>query len=116
MNQLMPESLFIASQAHYSRAQVHRLNGEYDEWRQATIDTYALQLECAEMLKDKLEAEPTRSIVYMSCAGLALSLGMYHKSLELANEGLNGAPEAWVKSRLHRIMETCVAMLDDEQG
>jgi len=114
MKHITPESLFIASQAHYSRAQVHRLNGEYEEWRTATMDTYALQLECAEMLKDMLDAEPTRSIVYMSCAGLAMSLGMYEKSIELADEALKGKPEGWTKSRLHRIMETCACMLCDE--
>ncbi|WP_133271090.1 sugar transferase [Hymenobacter radiodurans] len=62
----------------------------------------ALELEtsAAFLLKDKITAEPTRSVLFRSAASLALSCGDYKKAQDLIIQALHGNPPQEIKNEL----------------
>lgn len=102
-----PESLFRLSQPHISRAEAARFEEREDDYRAALSQAYALQAECADMLADHVDAEPTRSIVHMSAASLAMRLGLYAESIALCDRGLAGNPIPYAHEHILKVREIC---------
>ena len=66
-------------------------------------EAFELEKSAAELLFDKKEAEPTRSILYRSAANLALHCYNYSEANKLAIEGLNGNPFIELKLELGKL-------------
>ncbi len=67
----------------------------------------ALQFEsnAAQLMTNKLDAEPTRSILHRSAASLALQSGELREAERLISEGLRGNPPAEIAEELRDLLE-----------
>ncbi len=89
-----------------NRANLQFEQGKFEEYNLLIEQAFYLEQEAAEYLKDKLDAEPTRSVLYRSAANLAFSLKKYQDAYILAFEGLNGKPYPEIKSELNNLLQS----------
>lgn len=61
--------------------------------------------QAASKLKDKVGAEPSRSVLYRSAAALAIDCNQYGEALTLIKEAVQGSPEPPVASELRDLLE-----------
>ena len=82
------------------------------EFNYALSQALALESEAANLLKDNVETEPTRSVLYRSAANLAFQLKLFKEAHNLAMEGLNGNPSPELASELQIV----ISKIDDMQS
>lgn len=63
-----------------------------------------MEKRAAELLRNKIEAEPTRSVLYRSAACLALRCGYIYDAAALACHGLSGNPPNSVREELFDVI------------
>ena len=80
--------------------------GEFDKYNELIEQAFYLEKESAEFLKEKIDVEPTRSVLYRSAANLAFSLKRYEDAYLLAFEGLNGKPFPEIKGELNNLLQS----------
>ena len=70
-----------------------------------TLSAYHYERLAAETLRDRLDAEPSRSVLYRSAATLACDCGQWQEASELAAQGLAGSPQDDIAQELAAIAE-----------
>ena len=65
---------------------------------------YRGEAKAARMLKDELDYEPMRAMLYRSAAWLAYHCRMFGEAQALANEGLSGKPPAEIADELREVL------------
>ncbi len=89
-----PKALHEQAMALYSKAQIAKIEGRISEWEASLREAFNLEKRAAILLNDRLEAEPTRSMLFSSAASLAVQLKLFREAEKLAALGLAGdAPE-----------------------
>lgn len=63
-------------------------------------EAYALETQAAALLSERVDAEPTRSVVYRSAASLAIRCGLREDAQRLASQGLAGEPPEDIRKEL----------------
>ncbi len=66
---------------------------------------YKLEAKAAELLKDELNTEPNRSILYRSAASLAYQCGEYREAERLVAYALTGNPPQEIADELRNLLE-----------
>ena len=64
-----------------------------------------LETQAAEMLKDKLDVEPSRSVLYRSAASMAISCEEYRQAEKLIAAALAGNPPEKIAEELRELLE-----------
>ncbi len=64
-----------------------------------------LETQAAEMLKDKLDEEPSRSVLYRSAASMAMSCEEYRQAEKLIATALAGNPPEEIAEELRDLLE-----------
>ena len=64
-----------------------------------------LEIQAAERLKDKLDLEPSRSILYRSAASMAMSCEEYRQAEKLVATALAGNPPEEIAEELRDLLE-----------
>ena len=64
-----------------------------------------LETQSAETLKDKLEIEPSRSVLYRSAASMAMSCEEYRQAEKLIATALSGNPPEEIAEELRDLLE-----------
>lgn len=102
-----PKKLHEAAMSCSDAARMHRAEGN-NNWAR-TLEEKALELEtkAAEMLADRLDAEPTRSVLYRSAGWIAHGIGQLETARELAGKGLAGNPPGWSRAELQELLAAC---------
>lgn len=70
-----------------------------------TTKAFKLELKAANLLKDRLDVEPTRSILYRSAASLAIDCGNSLEAIGIASEGLRGKPPIEIGIELEILLQ-----------
>ena len=70
-----------------------------------SLQAYELEAQAAELVKDDLSAEPTRSVLYRSAATLAVDCKKYPEALYLIRTGLAGQPSDELVQELKALEE-----------
>jgi lipopolysaccharide/colanic/teichoic acid biosynthesis glycosyltransferase len=68
-------------------------------------DALELETNAATLLKDKFNAEPTRSVLYRSAASIAVSCGEYKRAEKLVVQALRGSPPQEIKNELLELFD-----------
>lgn len=63
------------------------------------------EIEAAEILKDKLDEEPSRSVLYRSAASMAMSCEEYRQAEKLIATALSGNPPEEIAEELRDLLE-----------
>lgn len=69
-------------------------------YKQNLRDALEMETKAAMLLKDKISAEPTRSILFRSAASIAINCGEYRKAENLVVQALYGNPPQEIKDEL----------------
>lgn len=85
-------------------ATVARLRGDLETASHLKQEAFTCEKEAAELLADRLDLEPTRSILYKGAAVLALECGYRKEAEQLALSGLQGNPYPPVSEQLQSIL------------
>ena len=75
--------------------------GAHEHYRKAL----KLEIEAAELLRDELTIEPSRSVLYRSAASIAMSCGQYREAERLIAVGLAGKPPSEIAEELRTLLE-----------
>lgn len=87
LKQLHEQAMELSEQAFLSKRE-----GNVALAKELSKKAFALESKAAQILKDKPEIEPTRSILYRSAATLAIECGENTQAIDLIKEALNGNP------------------------
>lgn len=82
-----------------------RRRGDSNTAQNYLREAYNLERQAAEHLRNSLESEPSRSILYRSAASLALDCGLTEEAERLAATGLAGNPPLDIAEELRDLME-----------
>jgi hypothetical protein len=86
-------------------AQQAKLQNNFIEYLQISREAYSLEREAALLLKDSLDSEPTRSVLFRSAATLALNCGEYDDAIKLISHALVGNPHEEIKEELFEVLQ-----------
>ncbi len=89
------EAMKLAQQAFLAQK-----NGNDNDFIKLTEKSFILEKQAAMLLKDKIESEPNRSILFKSAAFLANDLKKYDECKNLIIYALLGEPEQGIKDEL----------------
>ena len=87
------------------RAELLRLRGEGGQARALLADAYGLERVAAEALRNEIDHEPSRSVLYRSAAALALDVGRFREAEQLVAAGLSGDPPQAIADELRDLLE-----------
>lgn len=68
------------------------------------IDKMAL---CAEYLRDKVDCQPTRAVIFRSLASMYMCFSMYDKAIETFQEALVGCLDGYEKEVINHLLKEC---------
>jgi hypothetical protein len=85
-------------------ALVARHRGQEEEVRRLYREAMVLEVQAAGMVRDDLEAEPTRGVLYRSAASLAQCCGEGAIAAQLAWIGLHGNPPTEIAAELREVL------------
>ena len=74
------------------------------------FSAYILESWAALSLRDALDSEPSRSVLYRSAATLAMDCGLIKEAFDLAQRGLQGRPPVDIAHELRQILDVCAAI------
>lgn len=69
-----------------------------------TREALEIESKAADLLRDRLDVEPTRSVLYRSAASLALDCGRNRVAADLVKRALNGQPPREIEEELKDIL------------
>lgn len=98
INQLHEEAMELTDEALLAKRE-----GQHDEAKTLFRRAFELERKVAELLRDDLSAEPTRSILYRSAATLALDCGELGEAMQLVRTGLAGNPPEEIAKELREL-------------
>jgi hypothetical protein len=87
------------------RAEIARIEGNTPLAEELTKRAFEMEREAAQVLFERVEVEPTRSVLFRSAAVLALESGYPEEAERLAAQGLGGHPPDEIAAELREIME-----------
>ncbi len=76
------------------------LKPDMASYKKSLRDALELETKAAMLLKDKIAAEPTRSVLFRSAASIAITCGEYRKAENLVVQALYGNPPQEIKDEL----------------
>lgn len=79
--------------------------GAPDEGKAFLREAYELETRAASLASQKVDSEPTRSILYRSAASLALDCGLIREAERLVCEALGGDPPEAIANELRDLLE-----------
>ncbi|MFH1116276.1 MAG: hypothetical protein V1792_20380 [Pseudomonadota bacterium] len=88
-----------------SKADLARIMGDAESADSFLREAYLLERRAAESLKDRLDLEPTRSVLFRSAASLALDCGELREAERLAVMGLSGNAPDEIADELRGVFE-----------
>ncbi|MCR4316368.1 MAG: hypothetical protein NUW37_08475 [Planctomycetes bacterium] len=80
--------------------------GNIEESKTLYQEALEYELVAAGKFRDRLDVEPTRSVLYRSAATLAFECCNFSLSIRLASKGLAGNPPAEIRDELEDILES----------
>jgi tetratricopeptide (TPR) repeat protein len=104
MSTVTVKELHDQAMALSSRATLARIRGDLDEAREFARQALPYEAKAAAMLFDRLDAEPSRSVLYRSAASLALQCGEYEEAERLIATGLAGHPPDEIAAELRDLL------------
>lgn len=100
INALHKQAMDFAEEASFKQAA-----GRDDEAKRLYARAYELERQAAESLNNKMDLEPTRSILFRSAASLALDCGEYRQAERLLARGLAGDPPPEIAEEIRDLFE-----------
>jgi hypothetical protein len=100
INKLHDEAMDFADQAFIA----HR-RGDIEKSLSFTRKAYELEAQAAELLRDDLSTEPSRSVLYRSAASLAMECGETREAERLISIALSGDPPYEIAEELRNLLE-----------
>lgn len=94
-------------------AKVARANGQLQSAKDLSSQAYKLEFQAAARLSKNDASEPTRSILYLSAASLALQCEQSLIALQFAAEGLSGNPPYKIRQALIVLFEQIVTNIQE---
>lgn len=88
----------------YEEGRIAELKGETTKATALYKEAYRKEWEAATMIPASPDAEPTRSIVFLSGAAMACKGGDFELANELAVNGLSGAPSRETREELESLL------------
>lgn len=89
----------------YDEAFFARREGKQSLANKKLREALELETQAAEMLKDRLEIEPSRSVLYRSAASMAISCAEYRQAEKLIATALAGNPPEEIAEELRDLLE-----------
>lgn len=89
----------------FKLANIEKNNGNRGLYKQLLQEAFTLEKQAAEILVDKKDVEPTRSVLFRSAANLALLCKDYDEAKRLAEIGLDGSPFTELRNELEAIIQ-----------
>ena len=86
-------------------ADVAKLLGESDKFLRLTEQAFEKEKSAADLMVEKLEIEPTRSVLHRSAATLAWRCGKFKEAKKLAYRALAGNPPAEIEAELFDLLD-----------
>jgi hypothetical protein len=86
-------------------AQQAKAQKNFDEYVKLSGEAFVLESEAALLLRDKLDAEPTRSVLFRSAATLALHCGKVDDAIKMIALALIGNPHEEIKNELFDVLQ-----------
>jgi RNase P/RNase MRP subunit p29 len=87
------------------QAFIARRRGDIDAANSLSRKAYEQELEAAEHLRDNLNAEPSRSVLFRSVASLAMDCGEIREAERLISIALSGNPPYEIAEELRNLLE-----------
>lgn len=84
--------------------------GRQDKYQDLILDAYKFEKQAAESLKNNVDSEPTRSVLYRSAANLAFKCERYYEATELITEALSGKPFEEIKQELLELLKEIIGI------
>lgn len=103
------KQLHLAAMDRADEAFDARRAGDAQAARWAFQQAYALEVQAALMLVDRLDAEPDRSVLMRSAATLAVDCGLLAEAKQLIATALAGHPPSDIAAELHELSEQIAA-------
>lgn len=100
INELHEVAMDLADQAFIARRR-----GDVDAANTLSKKAYEQELKAAEVLRDDLSAEPSRSVLYRSAASLAMECGEMREAERLISIALVGNPPHEIAEELRNLLE-----------
>ena len=100
INELHDKAMEFSDEAFFAKRK-----GEKALAKKLNRQALELERQAAEMLKDKLDEEPSRSVLYRSAASMAMSCEEYRQAEKLIATALAGNPPEEVAEELRDLLE-----------
>jgi DNA-binding NarL/FixJ family response regulator len=95
MGELHDQAMELADKAFIAKR-----HGDLAAAQELHRHAFKLEAQAADLVKDDLSAEPTRSVLYRSAAAMAIDAGELEEARSLIREALSGNPPAEIKIEL----------------
>jgi hypothetical protein len=89
----------------FDRAEVAQIRGRTDDVPSLLLQAYEKEREAAELVKDRLDLEPTRSVLFRSAAALAKRCNRLREAEQLIGLGLAGNTPPEIAEELRNLFE-----------
>jgi hypothetical protein len=106
INQLHDQAMDIAEKAFLARQK-----GDNIAFVKLSKESFLLERAAAMLLKDRLEVEPSRSILFKSAAFLAFDAQEYQACRDMITYTLLGKPDAVIKTEMKALFQEVDAIL-----
>ncbi|HEY3363918.1 MAG TPA: hypothetical protein VGK74_02545 [Symbiobacteriaceae bacterium] len=90
-------------------AMLERSEGNHPRARTLNAEAFAKERQAAELIQDRTDLEPTRSVLLRSAASLALECGEAATARQLIERGLSGNPPMEIADELRVLLKTAQA-------
>ena len=100
INDLHDQAMEFFDQAFFAKRK-----GNMKSAKKFSRRAFELETQAAEMLKDKLEIEPSRSVLYRSAASMAISCEEYQQAEKLIATALTGNPPEEIAEELRDLLK-----------
>ena len=88
------------------KAFVAEKKGQKDKLKEIYKKSFGFEKKAAMILIDRLDVEPSRSVLFRSAAWLAYHAGEYREAERMAAFGLSGNPPKMILDELREVWET----------
>lgn len=88
----------------YEAALIAKRNGNDTLCGELLNRAFVIESSAADALEFRVEYEPTRSILYLSAANIAIMCGNENVGKSYASKGLTGNPQGYIMTELNNII------------
>lgn len=99
------EQLHDRAMGLVDEALIAKRQGNARRVTEAYLEALYLETEAAELLRNELTLEPSRSILYRSAASIAIRCKQYREAERLIAAALSGYPPAEIAEELRELLE-----------